>query len=81
MAELAETTTDKYASEASYNSEPLFSVYDVPLTLMAFGYLLSMFLYTIRMVSATSGKYGDDRKGFVPNNVGEFIPMKEVSFA
>ena len=82
LAEVAETATaGKYASEASYYSEPLFSVYDVPLTLMAFGYLLSMFLYTIRMVSATSGKYGDFRKGFVPNNVGEFIPMKEVSFA
>ena len=77
----SEASYDKYASESSYYSEPLFSVYDMPLTLMAFGYLLSTVLYTIRMVRGMHGKYEDFRRGFVPNNVGEFIPMKDVSFA
>ena len=69
---LAATTTHEYGSD--YNAyettnRPRWVLSDLPLTLTALSYLLNIFFTTWRKMRATSGKHGDIRQRFVPNNV------------
>jgi hypothetical protein len=57
---------------SSYEQQPLWKVSDLPITLMALAYLFNIVSTAFRKYWATSGKYGDLRKQFVPNNVGKF---------
>ena len=57
---------------SSYEQQPLWKLSDLPLTLMALAYLFNIVSTAFRKYWATSGKYGDLRKQFVPNNVGKF---------
>lgn len=59
-----------YEPQASH-PEPIWLISDLPLTLTAFGYLLNLIALSVRKFLATSGKIGDIRALFVPNNVGE----------
>jgi len=53
--------------------KPLWALSDLALTLTAFGYLMNILYTTFRKMRATSGKCGDIRDNFVPNNVDYLI--------
>ena len=61
----------KYDSSEAAAAEPLWKLSDLPLTLMACGYLLQILLTVFHKTMITNGKHGDIRDRYVPNNVGE----------
>ena len=72
--EKSEYNNYRYLAEERYEtSGPRWTLTDLPLTLTALAYLLNIFHTTWRKMRATSGKHGDIRTRFVPNNVGYMI--------
>lgn len=64
----------RYLAEEGYEtSGPRWTLTDLPLTLTALAYLLNIFHTTWRKMRATSGKHGDIRTRFVPNNIQYMI--------
>ncbi|KAL7539976.1 hypothetical protein ACHAXR_009774 [Thalassiosira sp. AJA248-18] len=60
--------------EESASSEPtLWKTSDLPLTLMAVAYLLGLIVTAARQMRISSGKHGDIRDRYVPNNVDYVI--------
>ena len=72
--EMSDYNNYRYLAEGAYEtSGPRWTLTDLPLTLTALAYLLSIFHTTWRKMRATSGKHGDIRTRFVPNNVDYII--------
>mmetsp|Transcript_9273 Transcript_9273/g.19554 ORF Transcript_9273/g.19554 Transcript_9273/m.19554 type:complete len:733 (-) Transcript_9273:105-2303(-) len=61
------------AAAADHGSYEVWELFDLPLTLTAIGYLQNLFFSTITNFEITSGKRGDIRERFVPNNVDYVI--------
>ena len=61
------------AGEGYETSGSRWTLTDLPLTLTALAYLLNIFHTTWRKMRATSGKHGDIRTRFVPNNISYMI--------
>mmetsp|Transcript_17451 Transcript_17451/g.32709 ORF Transcript_17451/g.32709 Transcript_17451/m.32709 type:complete len:501 (+) Transcript_17451:1795-3297(+) len=61
------------AAAADHGTYKVWELSDLPLTLTAIGYLQNIIFSTISNFEITSGKHGDIRKRFVPNNVDYVI--------
>ena len=61
------------AGERNETSGPRWALTDLPLTLTALAYLFNIFHTTWRKMISTSGKHGDIRTRFVPNNIDYVI--------
>mmetsp|Transcript_13831 Transcript_13831/g.30079 ORF Transcript_13831/g.30079 Transcript_13831/m.30079 type:complete len:1067 (+) Transcript_13831:294-3494(+) len=72
LAAASDTYGSAYDTYAGAN-EPRWVLSDLPLTLTAIAYLQNIFFTTWRKMRATSGKHGDIRQRFVPNNVDYVI--------
>lgn len=72
--EKSEYNNYRYLAEEGYEtSGSRWTLTDLPLTLTALAYLLNIFHTTWRKMRATSGKHGDIRTRFVPNNVDYMV--------